>query len=214
MNSLGSQDLRNVLCSMAQRIRAEEGRLNDLDAAIGDGDHGITMRIGFSRIEEMLATLPQDASISAILCETGNVFMEVTGGAIGVIMGRMFQAAGNALPGESRLGLEGFQKMLRAMERGVTNVGKAAPGDKTLLDPLHAARVAAESTPEASFTEAVNSAACAADKGAEATANMMCRFGRASRLGERALGFKDPGAVSFSVLMNTLASYLNSDQHA
>ncbi len=206
-----ANDMKAILDYACRRIQQEESELNALDAAIGDGDHGITMRVGSQAIQASLGTLPQEATLSEVLNEAGKAFMGGTGGAIGVIFGRMLQAGGDALTNVNELGSAELKIMLNAMETGVAKAGKARPGDKTLLDSLHAAcEMLNSSSGCESLSEAISRAADAAEEGAQRTADMHCRLGRASRLGDRALGHRDPGAVSFSLVLRSMADWVET----
>jgi dihydroxyacetone kinase-like protein len=194
---------RRALSAMADAIIAAEARLNALDAAAGDGDHGITMRLGFVAVKERLPRIPEDAGFDRLLQESAQAFMGVTGGAIGVILARMLMGGGAAVRGVREMGAPELHAMLGGMEAAVAKAGKAKPGDKTILDSLHAAREAAQAAVAsgATLSETLSAAALAAETAAAATANLVCRVGRASRLGDRTLGHPDPGAVSFSIMM-------------
>ena len=201
--TLNAADFRRGLLSMADKIIEVEARLNALDAAVGDGDHGITMRLGFEAVKERVTQLEDNATFDRLLGESAQAFMGVTGGAIGVILAKMLMGAGSALRGVSEFGTPELSLMLAGMETAVGKAGKAKPGDKTILDGIHAAREAAEAAAQSkqSLSVALTAAASAAEAAAERTAGMVCRVGRASRLGERTLGHPDPGAVSFSIML-------------
>jgi dihydroxyacetone kinase phosphoprotein-dependent L subunit len=210
MTHISAMELREMLAYTGKRIEAEEPALTALDSAIGDGDHGITMRLGFQAIKKATAGLPENASISSVLTTAGNAFMGGTGGAIGVILGRALIAGGKALADAQQIGPEEFKTMLCAMEEGVVKVGRAKPGDKTLLDALHAAVVSLATTSGNDSLEKIASrAADAGETGAQGTADIPCRLGRASRLGDRALGHRDPGAVSFSLILRAMSDWIN-----
>lgn len=209
---ISATELRKMLAFAGKRIEAEEPALTALDSAIGDGDHGITMRLGFQAIQKAIAGLPENASISIVLTTAGNAFMGGTGGAIGVILGRALISGGKALTDVQQIGPEEFKTMLCAMEEGVVKVGRAKPGDKTLLDPLHAAAVSLTSASgNYSLEEIASCSADAAETGAQSTAAMRCRLGRASRLGDRALGHRDPGAVSFSLILRAISDWIHGE---
>jgi dihydroxyacetone kinase-like protein len=216
-DTIDASAMRALLRSAALKIEQEEAALNALDAAIGDGDHGITMRIGFHAVDSALALAPSEASLSEVLTAAGKAFMGKTGGAIGVIFGRMLMAGGSALVNIQEIGAPELKIMLDAMEAGVVKAGKAQPDDKTLLDSLHAACESLNSlSAENSLREAACRAADAAEQGAQDTAAMTCRVGRASRLGDRVIGHKDPGAVSFSMVLRAMADWIvaNSSEGA
>lgn len=206
---ISAAQFRAMLGHVAHRIEESESRLNALDAAIGDGDHGITMRLGFAAIEQHLSTLSEDASITEILQESGAVFMDATGGAIGVILGRMLMAGGKGLDHVEAFGTAELKSLLVAMESGGMKAGKAQLGDKTILDALHGAIEAFSRFPKTNcLTRAFERAAEAAEVAAERTASMPSRVGRASRLGDRSLGHPDPGAVSFAIILRAMTEWM------
>jgi dihydroxyacetone kinase-like protein len=193
MTKMDARDLKDALALAAARFDQEEARLNALDGAIGDGDHGITMRIGFNAIRSELAALEGDPTLEVILRRAGTAFMGATGGAIGVIFGKALISGGMALRGITQTGPSEFVAILKSMESAVAVAGKTKPGDKTILDSMHAA---AGVTPLPDLVQTMRAACLAAEQGAAETANWPCKVGRASRLGERAIGHPDPGAVS------------------
>jgi dihydroxyacetone kinase-like protein len=205
-SAINSAGLRELLMAAAEAVEREESRLNALDSAIGDGDHGITMRIGFQAVKQSLAAMPLESSPGQILLFSGKAFMGSTGGAIGIILGRALIAAGEAMQDRVSLGAADWKLCFQAMEDAVCAAGKAKPGDKTLLDPLHAINEALATTDKSiESTQLLSAVAETAERAAAATAPMHCRTGRASRLGDRALGHPDPGAVSFSIITRAMA---------
>jgi dihydroxyacetone kinase-like protein len=204
IETLDGRALKEALMFAADRFAREEHRLNDLDGAIGDGDHGITMRIGFDAIRAAVAPLDDSTAPGAILRKAGMAFMGATGGAIGVIFGKALMGGGAALGGAARIGPAEFCAVLQSMETSVASTGKAKPGDKTILDSIHAA---AGIAPAQGLTDTVRAACRAAEEGALATAGWQCKIGRASRLGERSVGHPDPGAVSFGIFLRSLLEW-------
>lgn len=208
--SINAGDLRQLLNFVADRIALEESHLNALDSAIGDGDHGITIKLGFEAVRNRLSEI-EATTVSTILDEAGNAFMGATGGAIGIIMGKMLMDGGVAVGDASEIGAEEFRTLLKGMESAIVRAGKARPGDKTILDAVAAAARAAASTgPQATLSEVVARASTAAEIAARNTAGMLCRIGRASKLGDRALGHPDPGATSFAVIMRAITEWLGN----
>jgi dihydroxyacetone kinase len=206
-STINSSGLRQLLAAATEAVEREESYLNALDSAIGDGDHGITMRIGFQAASNAIAAQPSDSYPGRILVVGGRAFMGSTGGAIGVLLGRALIAAGEAVRDRDVLRAVDLKLCFDAMERAVSTIGKAEPGDKTLLDPLHAINEALTTvTHDTECADILLSAAEAAERAAKATAFMKCRMGRASRLGDRALGHPDPGAVSFSIIARAFAT--------
>ena len=205
---INASEMRRCFEAAASVIIAEEARLNALDSAIGDGDHGITMRIGFEAIKQKLSVLPESAGIGEVLKEAGSAFMGATGGAIGPLLGGMLRSGEKVLSGKTQMGPVEFQLWLAAMEASLSRMGKAKPGDKTILDAVHAACEVLPPTDSDAIAEACTKAAEAATLAAKSTANMLSVKGRSSRLGERVLGHPDPGAVSFSLILHAFANSL------
>ena len=207
--SIKAADLRAMLAYVAETLVREETYLTSLDSAIGDGDHGITMRVGFAAIKNKVGGLADGAGIDAILREAGLAFMGSTGGAIGVLLGKMLMAAGSAVKGQTEIGAAEFRTVLSSMETALVAAGKAKPGDKTLLDAVHGANEAlANPAEDQSLQAALKIAGEGARRGAESTAQMPARVGRSSRLGDRALGNPDPGATSFAIILRAMAEWV------
>lgn len=190
----------------ADLIHAERERLTELDAAIGDADHGANLDRGFAAVVDTLPTLAA-LDAGAILKSAGMRLISTVGGASGPLYGTAFRRMGKAL--EGRLELSGAELVegLGAFVDGIVTMGKAAPGDKTMLDALApglAALQAALDTGEP-LAAALVQAADAARAGAEATIPLVARRGRASYLGERSAGHKDPGATSAALILQALA---------
>jgi dihydroxyacetone kinase-like protein len=208
ITAIDRRGLSQMLIFVAEEIVRLEAELNALDAAVGDGDHGITMRIGFEAIRDRLGQLDPSTPIDGILRESGIAFLGATGGAIGVVMGKMLVAGGKALQGVSEIRTPEFRLLLTSMETSVAATGKVKPGDRTILDAIHAAAPAGSSATE--LDAAVDLSATAAEESARSTANMLCRVGRASRLGNRVLGHPDPGATSFAIMLRAMHNWMTS----
>lgn len=208
--AIGAAELQEMLRYTADALAKEEPRLNALDAAIGDGDHGITVRLGFQAVRKAMENSSACTEIGAVLGGAGRAFMGATGGAIGIVLGKMLICGQDALKGRETLGVDEFKRWLKEMESTITAVGKAKPGDKTILDAVHAAAIATStlSSERNNIAEAFLAAGQAAEKAANETANMLCKVGRASRLGERVLGHPDPGAVTFSIILHSFYRWL------
>ena len=212
--TVNAQSLRAILAYIAETIQKREPDLNALDSAIGDGDHGITMRNGFDAVKSKVTGLPPAAGMDTILEEAGYAFMEATGGAIGIILGKSLVAGGQALSGRPALGVPELKMLLVAMESSIAVTGKTQPGDKTILDSVHGANqaLAPFTDTEQDLAKALGNAAEAAEQAARATANMLCQKGRASRLGERVLGHPDPGAVSFGIILRAMLDWVQQNR--
>jgi dihydroxyacetone kinase-like protein len=124
ITAIDRRGLSQMLIFVAEEIVRLEAELNALDAAVGDGDHGITMRIGFEAIRDRLGQLDPSTPIDGILRESGIAFLGATGGAIGVVMGKMLVAGGKALQGVSEIRTPEFRLLLTSMETSVAATGK------------------------------------------------------------------------------------------
>jgi len=190
---------------MAGVFEGAQERLNTLDGAIGDGDHGVSMVVGFRAVLQAVESYTGDEALERLFQDAGEAFLTAVGGAIGPLIGTMFTDAGKKLAGCPAFGAEQFREMLVAMESAVVRRGKAEIGDKTILDSLHPAVEAVQTRAAASLQELSQAAAHAAERGAVATTALIAKRGRSARLGERTLGHADAGAVSLSLILQTIA---------
>ena len=178
-----------------------------LDRDIGDGDHGENLDRGFSAVLPKLDDLADDATPADALKLVATTLISTVGGAAGPLYGTAYLKAAGAIAGQAELDGAAIVALLTAARDGVVLRGKAAPGDKTMVDawtPAVDAAVAALSngSDEAGILDA---AATAAEAGARATEPLVAHKGRASYLGERAIGHRDPGAQSSALLLRSAA---------
>jgi dihydroxyacetone kinase-like protein len=198
---------RAWITSAAEVIEANRDHLTQLDAAIGDADHGINLSRGFTAVLGALEGAPKaPATPGAILTLTGNTLISKVGGASGPLYGTAFRRAGKSLGDAADVDLPALSAALDAALAGVQQLGAAREGDKTMVDALvPATRAFAKAVAEgASQDEALASLAEAATAGAEATIPMQALKGRASYLGPRSVGHEDPGAVSTALILGAL----------
>jgi len=179
--------------------------LNELDAAIGDAEHGINMDRGFQKVITQLPS-SEDKDIEYILKNAGMSLISSVGGASGQLYGSFFLKAAAEVPGKQQLDEEELLTVLRAGLKGVVDRGKAQQGDKTMIYALVPSVDAFESLIRKgnSMAEALEQAVTAAEKGMEDTISMVARRGRASYLGERSIGHQDPGATSMYLILKAL----------
>ncbi|MBN1486868.1 MAG: dihydroxyacetone kinase subunit L [Anaerolineae bacterium] len=186
--------------------------LTDLDAAIGDADHGINMDRGFTRVVSQLPGV-EDKDIGNILKMAGMALISSVGGAGGPLYGTFFMRAGMATAGKYELTNADVAQLLEAALDGVLQRGKAKLGDKTMVDALTPAVEAFKQTlngnAETDTLTALEAAVAGAKGGMEATIPLVARKGRASYLGERSAGHQDPGATSSYLLLNALLTVVN-----
>jgi phosphoenolpyruvate---glycerone phosphotransferase subunit DhaL len=190
----------------ASRLQAEKAYLTELDSAIGDADHGINMDRGFTAVMAKLPTLPA-GDVGALLKGVGMTLVSTVGGASGPLYGTFFLQLGGGTAGKADIELSELASALDAGIAGIQRLGKAEPGDKTMLDALLPARDALRAGIDGGATpaDALAAAVSAAEQGMLATIPLVARKGRASYLGERSAGHQDPGATSSHLLLKAAA---------
>lgn len=203
---LDADTARAWMAGTAQAVIRERDRLTELDAAIGDGDHGVSMERGFTAVGAALAAA-ELSSPGAVLLLAGRTLVSSVGGASGPLYGSALRAMGKAL-GDAP-GADGKQvgAALAAARDAIAGLGGARAGDKTMLDawiPAVAGFDSAVASGEA-LQAAAQFASRAAEDGADGTVPMQARKGRASYLGPRSVGHLDPGAASTVLLFRALA---------
>ncbi|SKC60410.1 dihydroxyacetone kinase subunit DhaL [Plantibacter cousiniae (nom. nud.)] len=179
-----------------------------LDRDIGDGDHGENLDRGFSAILPKLDEQPADATPADILKLAATTLISTVGGASGPLYGTALLKASIAVAGQEDLDADAVVALLTAARDGIVLRGKAEVGDKTMIDAWTPAVDAASAAAAAGDSPArvLAAAADAAWGGAAATEPLVARKGRASYLGERAIGHRDPGAQSTSYLLQAAAA--------
>jgi len=191
------------MTAAAAAIADQAPSLNDLDRAIGDGDHGENMNRGFAAVRDAVRDLPDDAQPADVLRASAMKLISSVGGAAGPLYGTALLRASDAVAGLSEVDSAHVLALLKAALGGIEERGHAAPGDKTMVDAWSAAADAARSAVAEGRTsaEVLDAAADGAESGAETTDAMLPHKGRASYLGERAVGHRDPGAVSTAIIL-------------
>lgn len=197
----------------ADTIKNQELYLTELDAAIGDADHGANMRRGTAKICERMADVDfhfDDAS--SFLRAVAMTLISSVGGAAGPLYGAFFMRAAQIKQDNETVDLKELAAMFRAGLEGIQQRGKAQLGDKTMIDALQPAVEALEAAAQQgqSIAEAFEKARLAAQKGMQKTVNLQANRGRASYLGPRAIGHQDPGATSLYYLIESAAKAFSS----
>ena len=198
--------VRRWLTAATDAVMAERDLLTQLDAAIGDGDHGVNMSRGMGAVRDALAgSAPGPPGADLVLA--GRTLISKVGGASGPLYGAALRAAGRALADHSPAGPAELAAALRAGLDAICRLGGAQPGDKTMVDAWSPAVAALDTAVGEGrpFAAAAAAAAAAAEDGMRATVPLRARKGRASYLGERSEGHQDPGATSTALLFRALA---------
>ena len=192
-------------------VAEQKQYLTGLDAAIGDGDHGINMDRGFQTVLVKLAPV-RDKDAGTLLKTTGMALVGSVGGAGGPLYGTFFLRAGAALDGKTEVSDKDLLSALEAGLKGVVERGKANRNDKTMVDALAPAIERARQYVDegAPLEEALAAAADAAEEGMKATIPLKALKGRASYLGDRSIGHQDPGATSSYLMLRALSDSLAS----
>ena len=200
--TVSTASLEAWIRAFARLVAENRDYLTDLDAAIGDGDHGANMDRGMrAAVAALDETNPQTAG--ALFDKVGMTVVSTVGGASGPLFGTLFLRMGASLGDTAEITPAQFAKALRAGLDGIVARGKAEAGDKTVYDALDPAVTALDSAivDGAAKADALKLALVAAEGGRDATTPMLARKGRASYLGERSVGHQDPGATSIALLM-------------
>lgn len=202
---MDAEFFRAWMAEIADVVEAQRDHLTQLDAAIGDADHGINLARGFSAVRTALAGTDTPTPGSVLLL-TGMTLISKVGGASGPLYGTAFRRAAKALGDKQEADLPALAEALEAALGGVQKLGTASEGDKTMVDAL-APAVAAFARAVAAGAAAPDAFAAltdAADAGAQDTISMQARKGRASYLGPRSVGHEDPGAASSALILHAL----------
>jgi len=188
-------------------VRAERDHLVQLDAAIGDADHGINMARGF---EAVVQALGGDAGSppGKLLILAGRTLVSTVGGASGPLWGSALRSGGRTLGDQASFDGAQLVEVLAAALASVKDLGTAALGDKTMVDALEPAAEAAAAASGDSLATLLSAASEAARRGVEETKGMVARTGKARSLGERSLGHPDPGALSASLILGAMAEFV------
>ena len=194
------------MTEIAVIVRGQRDRLTQLDAAIGDGDHGTNMVRGFDAVEQALAGQEGDLPPGQLLILSGKTLVAKVGGASGPLWGSALRRAGRSLGDAAEIDGAQLAAAVDAALAAIKELGAAVVGDKTIVDALEPAAAALRDSAGTGqpLSRSVAAAAAAAAEGARATLPLQARKGRASYLGERSIGHQDPGATSTALILRAL----------
>jgi phosphoenolpyruvate---glycerone phosphotransferase subunit DhaL len=212
MSQKAAYQFSTMFQMISAAIEIEKDHLSKLDGAIGDGDHGITMSIGFRAINAEIGKLNlETVGPAEIMATAATAFLNAVGASTGPLYATAFRHASEALAESNEDDLTSHADMIRAFVTGISERGKAQRGDKTMLDAWMPAADAAEKALTVKNTPALfwSSVIDAANTGAIGTRSMIATKGRAARVGERSLGHIDPGAASSVIILKAMAMALS-----
>lgn len=204
--------VRRWIAEAARLLGEQRAYLTDLDAAIGDADHGVNMDRGFAAAVDRVAALPGDATPGTILRTVGQAVMSSVGGTSGPLWGMAFRRASQAAGDVPEIDGPALAGVLDACVQAMRQLGGARIGDKTMLDALTPAAETVRARVEAGagLAEAIAAAHEAAEAGMLATIPLQARKGRASYLGARSIGHQDPGATSAVLILRALETAIRA----
>ncbi len=194
-----------VLMKMVKAIQDNKDYLGEVDGLIGDGDHGMNMNKGFTMFGKEFGE--KEFTFSEGLYELGNILFSQIGGSMGPIYGTVFMDMSDAGEDFEEIGVSELADMLAAGLAGLQEIVEAQVGDKTLVDTLSPAVDALKESAGAGedLSAALVKMKDAAKKGMESTKDLVAKFGRSSRLGERSRGVLDAGSVSCCIILTAMA---------
>lgn len=201
---VSKEKLLTILTDMAAVIQQNKDFLTELDMPIGDSDHGINLARGFQAVVAKLPTLVEKDA-GTILKNVGMTLVSTVGGASGPLYGTAFMKAGAKMAGKETLCLDDLLVMLQEAVEGIKMRGKSTTGEQTMLDAMVPALEAIRD-PQGSDSDRLKAGLLAAQAGVERTKDMIATKGRASYLGQRSLGHQDPGATSFTLMLETIVN--------
>jgi dihydroxyacetone kinase-like protein len=194
------------VCQMLQsavgRIRTHHEMLSQLDAAVGDGDHGTTILRTMEAVASVI-TNSEGTDLKDLLSKIAWAVMDCDGGSTGPLLGSLFMGMSDGVTNDADLDCAAVVAMFEAGIRKLAKQSRAVVGDKTMMDAfLPALDAMLAAAPSGDIRTVLQQAAAAATAGAEATKDFRAKFGRARNLGDRVIGHADPGAVSASLILN------------
>lgn len=203
-------DVKKILCDIADAIEREKDYLSELDRAVGDGDHGVSMSVGWQAIRERIGEIDNRGECSEVFKAAGMSFLNAVGASVGPLYATAFIRAAAAVQGKTELDVTDIMNLLAAAVNGIKERGKAEVGDKTMIDTwvpaIEAMKEAESKGQEPLFC--LEAAVAGGKKGMEATTQMLSQKGRSSRLGSRSIGHQDPGATSGYLILLTFVQSL------
>ena len=207
MEKINAAAAKQMILKAADSIIENKPLLTEVDSHIGDGDHGIGMATGMTKVREVLSNKSEFSSVYEPFALAGNAMISSMGGASGVIFGSLFLAGAGRMPAQQEMSTDDFSEMLGYSLEAIQKRGKANPGDKTMVDALYPAVQACRGHTFETFEELLSAAERAAQEGVEATKQMQAKFGRAKSLMGRAVGYQDAGATSVWLIFKAMKAY-------
>ena len=205
MNEIKAKDWEAVMQAVAQVMSDNADHLCDMDAQMGDGDLGLTMKKGYGALPELYAGI-EEADMGKRLFKSGMKMSSVVPSTMGTLMSSGWMEGGKRLVGKESVDAAGFAAFLRGFADGIMKRGKCVPGERTVLDAIHPAAEAAEQAAAAGsdLPATAKAALDGAVSGLAATKNMIPKYGKAAVFAAKAIGVEDQGATAGLLLVKGL----------
>ncbi len=214
MTTIDTEELKALFARIAVAMAHEKDRLCELDGVIGDADHGIAMELGFAAAAKAVSELDSAAADPTLVFNTAaKSFLNAVGASSGPLYATALMRAGAVAKGKTALNDGDIVDIVSAFAKGIQDRGKAEIGEKTMVDAWVPAAAACRAARDQglSLAQCLIAALQAGEAGAEATKDMIAAKGRSSRLGDRALGYIDPGAASAVIVISCLKDQFTSE---
>lgn len=204
--NINVNDFIKILNDIGTTIEREKDYLSELDRAIGDGDHGVTMSIGWTAVKEKLNSIDPNDGFQKICTQIASSFLSAVGASAGPLYATALMRGGMAVKDKEVLDVVSFSIFLDAAANGIKDRGKAEIGDKTMLDVWMpaAAEMKKQANSDSNLIDAFKATVNRAENAMNETKNLISKKGRSSKLGERSIGHIDPGAASSFVIINSI----------
>ena len=198
------EDLKRAVFAGADNVISRELELCELDSVVGDGDHGITVRKGYQKVERSIEEQDPD-TMSGLMLSAGLGLADTAGGAIGPILATMFLGFSDSLKGKEELGVSDLADMFAAGLDRIQDLGGAKAGDCTMVDTLLPFVESLRNAGTEDVKAALEAAAEKGFEGSDSTRDMIPQLGRAKNLAERAIGYLDAGSRSMYYFLKGFA---------
>lgn len=202
---LKREDIKNMFLTSAKFLKENSDELSRIDSQFGDGDHGITINKIASLMEKEIEEWKDEVSVKDFIDSLGDKTMGVNGGSAGPLWGTMISGFSLPLNNEEELTIENVKDMFKSSLEEMRDITTAKVGDKTMMDTLIPAVLAADKSDAENFSDFFEEVAAAGEQGAEDTKKYISKFGRAKSYKEQTLGHKDAGATSLAYFFRGFA---------
>lgn len=203
MKTISVKELQERILRVSDIVIAAEEELTEVDRVIGDGDHGVSMKIAFTKVKEKIGS-KEYADCADLFEDVGLEIMKSTGGSSGLFFGLLFMEGKDLLKGKTEIDSKDLYTFFEAGIRKIVGIGHGKPGDKTMLDPLYEVLDSLKKSPNEDIESTLDEAYCAALHGVEETKKMISMQGRSKGFRDMTKDYPDPGAITISLIFKGL----------